>query len=1293
MLKTITRLTLLLLLTLPAFAQQKAANRKPVAKVTVKGADEFMRRFKKASPHQIKTASFSDLSGNRAQAAAGTAMPESMRHAVKAANTTKRAVPGSRTNRTAAYCDGSFLSTADCAGADPFWISNVAITGTTLNNASACSSGTGQSYTAYADTVATQTGTLLLDNFYTLQVTQQTSTNFIFFAYVWIDWDGNQTFDDAEFHAWPLAAGGVTNTYSFRVPRTAALGSIGMRVRVSGLAATSADACTALDFGEGEDYTIKIADNPAVRVIDFNPVYGAAGTGVDIYGLNLGAATQVLFNGTPALGFTVTNATTIHATVPAGATSGPVTVITPTDTGISRKTFYVGSTATVLNGDSVTTCDGLLLDHDGGGNYADGLSVFEEIIPDAPGKAVKLTWQTFAVEADSDLVGIFDGDINGPLVAVLTGTDLPAPITASNPDGKLTVVFLTNAAINDLGFSATITCADFEAPVIHSLYPHQARIQFPVNIYATGGGAFATVTIDDIPVDSLHYNAAGGFYQCEVPSGATAGLVKVTNATGTASATLNILSGAYCLGTNFPCSATGSSNAITNVSILQAGTPLFSNTTDCNRDLLFNNIGFPDSAGYTATLVRGTTYTLSVTTNVSCSTSVWLDYNQNAAFNATGEWKQVSTASTANVPSTVTVTIPAGATLGKTVMRVRARLATFQNNGASSCLAMGSGEGEDYIVNIAPACAAAVPTVTASGPLSICAPGSVTLTSNQALGNIWSTGDTTRSITVTASGSYTVKHYAGCTSVASTPQVVTISNTPAIPVITAPSHVACSGSGLVLTASDDSAGTTYLWSTGGTRPTLTVTTSGRYSVKAIKGACTTATSDTFVVTVATTPSRPTVTVTGPLAFCAGSDSVTLTSSATTGILWSTGDTTQSIVVKASGTYNVKTIVGACTSTASTNRVVTVSTMPNLPVITAPSNTACSGTPLVLTATGNATSYKWSTGATGATLSVTATGKYAVKGISGTCTTATSDTFVVTVAPTPARPTVTLTGNVAFCAGDSVVLTSSAVTGNLWSTNDTTQSITVRASGSYTVKVISGVCTSTASAAKVVTVSTLPAVPTVTAAGPVTFCQGGNVLLSAPAGAGYTYKWSPGNQTTRSITVTATGSYTVQTINGTCTTAASAPAVVTVNPVPSAPVITPAPDSLHATPGGTSYIWSRGTTVITGQTGPAIPVSGNGSYTVKIVVNGCTSVASAPSVVTAINSYKAVEVLTLVPNPAAGEVRISGLESASAVEITDALGRLVHLQIVDSATPLNLGSLSPGVYNVTVNNRRLRLIKN
>lgn len=58
--------------------------------------------------------------------------------------------------------------------------------------------------------------------------------------------------------------------------------------------------------------------------------------------------------------------------------------------------------------------------------------------------------------------------------------------------------------------------------------------------------------------------------------------------------------------------------------------------------------------------------------------------------------------------------------------------------------------------------------------------------------------------------------------------------------------------------------------------------------------------------------KPVITVSGPATFNRG-DSVTLTSSATHGNKWSTGDTTQSIRVKKSGNYTVQVIVGNCRS--------------------------------------------------------------------------------------------------------------------------------------------------------------------------------------------------------------------------------------------------------------------------------------------------------------------------------------------------------------------------------------------
>jgi predicted RNase H-like HicB family nuclease len=69
----------------------------------------------------------------------------------------------------------------------------------------------------------------------------------------------------------------------------------------------------------------------------------------------------------------------------------------------------------------------------------------------------------------------------------------------------------------------------------------------------------------------------------------------------------------------------------------------------------------------------------------------------------------------------------------------------------------------------------ATPTINASGPLTFCDPGSVTLTSSSATGNVWSPGGaTTQAITVDADGSYTVTvtDGNGCVSAASAATVV-----------------------------------------------------------------------------------------------------------------------------------------------------------------------------------------------------------------------------------------------------------------------------------------------------------------------------------------------------------------------------------------------------------------------------------------------------------------------------------------------------------------------------------------
>jgi hypothetical protein len=77
------------------------------------------------------------------------------------------------------------------------------------------------------------------------------------------------------------------------------------------------------------------------------PAAGAAGTTVMLRATDVTGASAVSFNGTPVPvgGFSVESPTMLRTVVPAGATTGPVTITTPQGTVISNTRFVVGGIA------------------------------------------------------------------------------------------------------------------------------------------------------------------------------------------------------------------------------------------------------------------------------------------------------------------------------------------------------------------------------------------------------------------------------------------------------------------------------------------------------------------------------------------------------------------------------------------------------------------------------------------------------------------------------------------------------------------------------------------------------------------------------------------------------------------------------------------------------------------------------------------------------------------------------------------------------------------------------------
>jgi hypothetical protein len=75
-------------------------------------------------------------------------------------------------------------------------------------------------------------------------------------------------------------------------------------------------------------------------ITSFSPTSGPAGTSVIINGKFLGDATDVKFNGIPAVFTTDLAGTSLIATVPADAATGPITVQTPAGIASSSGSFF-----------------------------------------------------------------------------------------------------------------------------------------------------------------------------------------------------------------------------------------------------------------------------------------------------------------------------------------------------------------------------------------------------------------------------------------------------------------------------------------------------------------------------------------------------------------------------------------------------------------------------------------------------------------------------------------------------------------------------------------------------------------------------------------------------------------------------------------------------------------------------------------------------------------------------------------------------------------------------------------
>jgi hypothetical protein len=567
------------------------------------------------------------------------------------------------------------------------------------------------------------------------------------------------------------------------------------------------------------------------------------------------------------------------------------------------------------------------------------------------------------------------------------------------------------------------------------------------------------------------------------------------------------------------------------------------------------------------------------------------------------------------------------------------------------------------------------PTVIVTGSVqSICSGSTVNITASGATTYSWSNGATTSVIAVspTANIVYTVTGYNGaCTNV----KTASINMT-ASPTVAVNNGTICNGGAITLTATG---ATTYSWSNGSTTSTVSVSPSVTtvYTVTGSNGTCTNV--KTVTVNVGATP---TVVITNSVNnICSGS-TVNITASGATTYSWSNGATTSVMAVSptANVVYTVTGYNGACTNVKTATVNVTAS-----PTVNVNSASICSGTNVILTASG-ATSYSWSNGPVTNTVSVSplVTTVYTVTGSNGTC----SNVKTATVTVTPSPTIIIANNSQTICSGSSVNINASGAASYFWNNGATTSVITVSPLSTtvYTVTGMNGSCQDIKTATVVVN-----AIPSLTVNNG-TICAGNNVLLTA-SGAN-TYSWSNGATTnTINVSPAVTTVYSVTGNSNGCMSTMMT--TVIVNPLPSINASASETSicrgdavTLSAT-GANTYTWQPGNLggspvndnpfVTTTYTVNGTDINGCiGTQTLMIQVNICTGMME--------NGSEAV-MFSVFPNPTSDYVSLFYPSNSNVdlkVQVIDALGRLIsersHTFSKNSPSlQINVSEVAKGTY--------------
>jgi gliding motility-associated-like protein len=253
------------------------------------------------------------------------------------------------------------------------------------------------------------------------------------------------------------------------------------------------------------------------------------------------------------------------------------------------------------------------------------------------------------------------------------------------------------------------------------------------------------------------------------------------------------------------------------------------------------------------------------------------------------------------------------------------------------------------------------------GPdLTICPGQEIVLDPGINADGIWQDGSTSETFIVTEPGIYSVTISGACDDGF---DEIVITEAETVEIDLEPTFSICPGGETIIEVTDPG-NLEYTWSTGQSGPSITVTSAGIYTVTAsVDGFC-----ESEASTEVLESDEPELLISGTTELCVGGTGLLATSGDDGDVIWSDGETGNTLAISGPGTYTA-TLTTADGCEASSTYIVESIPGPDLSV--SGPDAICNGEVATLVASGESGTFTWGDGTNGPELEINIGGVYTV----------------------------------------------------------------------------------------------------------------------------------------------------------------------------------------------------------------------------------------------------------------------------------------------------------------------------